>query len=68
VTPSMQIGKFEIYAPLAFRDFSGFTAGLGFRYAGFFVGSQSVASGLLAGTKAADIHFGLSWGFGQMIP
>ncbi len=67
LTPSIIFGSFETYVPLAFRDFSGFTAGIGFRYAGFFVGSQSAVSGLIARSKTADVHFGLSWGFGKRL-
>lgn len=65
VTPRLTLGIFEIYSPWANYEVSGVTGGLGFRWGGFFLGSQSVLSGLLADTKQADVHVGFSMGFGK---
>jgi hypothetical protein len=65
VTPRLTLGIFEIYSPWANYEVSGLTGGLGFRLGGFFLGSQSVLTGLLADTKQADVHVGYSMGFGD---
>ena len=65
LTPSFLIGKFEVYSPWVYNEISRFNAGLGLRFGGFFVGSQSIISGLIADTRKADFHMGLSWGFGK---
>lgn len=65
LTPSFSFGKFEVYSPLVYNEISRFNAGLGLRFGGFFIGSQSLVSGFLADTRKADIHMGLSWGFGK---
>ncbi len=39
LTPRYSTGFFETYLPLADNEVSGFTAGLGFRLGGFFIGS-----------------------------
>jgi len=65
LTPSFLIGKFEVYSPLVYNEISRFNAGLGLRFGGFFIGSQSIISGLFADTRKADFHMGLSWGFGK---
>lgn len=65
VTPSAIFGKFEVYSPWGYYDITGFTGGLGFRYGGFFIGSQSVMTALVDQSKKADLQVGLSWGFGK---
>ena len=65
ITPRLTLGIFEIYSPWANYEVSGLTGGLGFRLGGFFLGSQSVLTGLLADTKQADVHLGFSMGFGH---
>lgn len=65
VTPRLTLGIFEVYSPWAHYEVSGLTGGLGFRLGGFFLGSQSVLTGLLADTKQADVHLGFSMGFGH---
>jgi hypothetical protein len=67
VTPSAVFGNFEIYSPWGYNDITGFTGGLGFRYGGFFVGSQSILTALTSESKKADVQIGLSWGFGKKI-
>jgi hypothetical protein len=64
LTPRFVFGLFEIYSPWAVYEVSGATGGLGLRLGGFFLGSQSVITGLLANTKQADFHIGFSMGFG----
>lgn len=69
ITPRIVLGKLEIYSPWARYEVSGITGGLGLRMGGFFVGSQSLISGLLLNEgMMADVHAGLSWGFGRKTP
>ncbi|MEX2594229.1 MAG: hypothetical protein WD426_15760 [Anditalea sp.] len=65
VTPRLTLGSFEIYSPWANYEVSGITGGAGLRLGGFFVGSQSVLTGFFANSQQADIHVGLSLGFGK---
>lgn len=65
ITPRLILGKFEVYSPWSQTEVSGFAGGLGFRYGGFFMGSNSILTGLTLDTKQADFHIGLSWGFGR---
>ncbi|MBW3468501.1 hypothetical protein [Arthrospiribacter ruber] len=63
--PRLTLGKFEVYSPWTFFDFSGFNGGLGLRFGGLFLGSYSALTGLTLDSKQADIHLGFSWGFGS---
>jgi hypothetical protein len=65
VTPRLTLGVFEIYSPWANYEVSGIIGGAGIRLGGFFVGSQSVLTGFFADSQQADIHVGLSLGFGK---
>lgn len=65
VTPSAIFGDFEIYSSWGYYDITGFNGGIGFRFKGFFIGSQSILTALLADTKKADLQAGFSWGFGK---
>ncbi|MEX2567221.1 MAG: DUF5723 family protein [Cyclobacteriaceae bacterium] len=65
LTPRLIWGQFEIYSPWAIYEISGLTGGAGLRWGGFFIGSQSVLTGFLTGTRQADVHVGLSLGFGK---
>ena len=65
ITPRLKLGGFEMYSPWAKYQISGITGGLGFRFGGFFVGSNSIITGFLAETKQADVHIGLSLGIGK---
>lgn len=65
ISPRLTLGLFELYSPWTHYEVSGLTGGLGVRVNGFFVGSQSVLTGLLADTKQADVHLGFSMGFGK---
>lgn len=61
--PRFTSGWFEAYAPLAANEISGFTSGIGFRLAGFFIGSNSVISALATDGKQADLYLGARFGF-----
>ena len=61
--PRFTSGWFEAYAPLATNEISGFTSGIGFRLAGFFIGSNSVISALATDGKQADVYLGVRFGF-----
>lgn len=65
LTPSFVFGKFEVYSPWVYNEISRLNGGLGLRFGGFFIGSQSIISGLLTDSRKADFHMGLSWGFGR---
>src|SRR5690606_20842823 len=65
ITPRLTLGFFEIYSHWANYEVSGLAGGLGLRLGGFFLGSQSLLTGLLADTKQADVHLGFSMGFGH---
>jgi len=62
VTPRYSTNNFEVYAPLASNEISGFTAGLGFRYGGFFIGSSSAFTGLIGDGEQADVYLGFRFG------
>lgn len=61
VTPRYSTKKFEVYAPLASNEISGFTAGLGVGAGGFFIGSSSILTALGNGDQA-DIYIGYRLG------
>lgn len=63
VTPRFNTNFFEAYAPLSHNEISGFTAGLGFRLGGFFIGSGSVITAVLSEVNQADAYFGFRFGF-----
>ncbi|WP_333809130.1 hypothetical protein [Flavobacterium sp.] len=60
--PRFSAKWFEAYAPLASNEISGFTSGIGFRLAGFFIGSNSVFTALADSGKQADLYLGLRFG------
>lgn len=62
LTPRYSTESFEVYAPLASNEISGFTAGLGFRVGGFFIGSNSVATALINDGEQADFYLGFRFG------
>lgn len=63
VTPRYSGNFFEAYTPLAHNEISGFTAGIGFRLGGFFIGSNSVITSVLSDVNQADAYFGFRFGF-----
>lgn len=62
LTPRYSTDFFEVYAPLANNEISGFTAGIGFRLGGFYIGSGSVLSSIVSDTNQADAYFGFRFG------
>lgn len=63
VTPRYSRERFEAYMPLSHNEISGFTAGIGFRWGGFFIGSASIVSAALSDTDQADAYIGFRYGF-----
>lgn len=63
LTPRYSASWFEAYAPLSHNEISGFTAGIGFRLGGFFIGSGSAISAAISDAKQADAYMGFRWGF-----
>lgn len=57
ITPRVNLGFFEGFMPLSFDDVSGTNLGLGFRLAGFYLGSSSIITSLADG-KSGDIYMG----------
>ena len=57
ITPRVNLGFFEGFIPISNDDISGTNVGLGFRLAGFYLGSGSIISSLADG-KSADIYTG----------
>lgn len=62
ITPRFNIGFFEAYMPFSHDDISGTNVGLGFRLAGFYLGSGSIISSLSNG-KSANIYTGYRYAF-----
>lgn len=62
VTPRYSTESFEVFAPLASNEISGFTSGLGFRAGGFFIGSSSVITALINDGEQADFYLGFRFG------
>lgn len=65
VIPRMVLGNFELYSPWVLTQYAGLAGGLGLRYGGFYIGSHSLLTGYFGNSKQADIHVGLSLGFGN---
>jgi hypothetical protein len=62
ITPRYSASYFEAYVPLSISEIAGFTAGIGFRVGGFFIGSGSVLSAGISDTQQADLYFGFRFG------
>jgi hypothetical protein len=54
---------FEAYTPITQNEISGFTSGIGFRFAGFFLGSNSIFTAIADSGKQADLYLGMRFGF-----
>jgi hypothetical protein len=61
VTPRFVYKSFEAYIPVAINEISGFNAGTGFRFGGFFMGSSSLLTAFSQNSKQVD--FFLGYGF-----
>lgn len=62
ITPRYSASYFEAYVPVSVSDVAGFTAGLGFRVGGFFIGSGSLLSAGISDTQQADFYLGFRFG------
>lgn len=62
-TPRYSANFFEAYVPLSYNEISDFTAGIGLRLGGFFIGSGSLLSAMVSDTYQADAYFGFRFGF-----
>ncbi len=62
ITPRFNIGFFEAFMPFSHDDISGTNIGLGFRLAGFYLGSGSIITTLSDG-KQANIYTGYRYAF-----
>ncbi|RZJ31580.1 MAG: hypothetical protein EOO48_01675 [Flavobacterium sp.] len=62
LTPRYLLNNLEFYAPLSINEISGFSAGLGFRAYGFYIGSSSAITALVSDSKQGDIYLGYSFG------
>ncbi len=63
VTPRINFGPFEAFIPLNSNELSGTNTGIGFRLGGFYLGSNSAVSAVLANTKQIDFYTGFRFGF-----
>jgi hypothetical protein len=61
LTPRYLLRNLEFLAPLSVSDISGFSAGVGFRAYGFFIGSSSIVTALIDDSKQADAYIGYSF-------
>lgn len=61
--PRFVLKKFEAYVTIASNEISGFTSGVGLRFSGFYMGSNSVLSAITNSGKQADFYMGLRIGF-----
>lgn len=62
LTPRYVMENLEFYVPLSINEISGFSAGLGFRAYGFYIGSSSIVTALTSDSKQADLYLGYSFG------
>jgi hypothetical protein len=62
VTPRFNIGIFEAFMPFSHDDVSGTNLGAGFRWFGFYLGSNSIFTSLADG-KQADAYIGYRFAF-----
>ena len=63
VTPRYSAEWFEAYMPISSNEISGFTAGIGVRLGGFYIGSGSLLSAAVTDTDQADAYLGFRFGF-----
>ena len=63
ITPRFSTNVYEVYSSWTKSEVSGTSGGLGFRVAGFYLGSGSVITGLISNSKQIDVHVGYKVGF-----
>lgn len=62
LTPRIENSGFGFYLPVSYNSLTNVTAGASLRLGNFFVGSGSILSAALGGSKAADLFIGLHIG------
>lgn len=62
LTPRYLLNNLEFYAPLSINEISGFSAGIGFRAYGFYIGSSSIVTALASNSDQGDVYLGYSFG------
>jgi hypothetical protein len=65
ITPRFESQRFSAYLPLSIYNLSGFQAGFGLRYGGFYLGSGSLITALIQKTQSADVYLGIKVPFYQ---
>lgn len=61
LTPRYLWENIEVLSPWSANEISGICGGVGFRAYGFFIGSGSIITALLADSKQADVYLGYSF-------
>ena len=65
LTPRFESRAFGAFLPITYNSLTQFTAGVAFRAGPLFIGSGSILSAALGGSKQADVIFGLHFGMQQ---
>ena len=63
IIPRFSTNVYEVYSSWTISEISGTSGGVGFRVAGFYIGSGSVITALISDTKQIDVHIGYKVGF-----
>ncbi len=63
ITPRVNLGFFEVYSPWTQSEISGLNGGIGFRLAGFYLGSSSIVTALINDSKQGDFYAGFRYAF-----
>ena len=63
IIPRFSTNIYEVYSSWTRSEISGTSGGVGFRVAGFYIGSGSVITALISDTKQIDVHVGYKVGF-----
>ena len=61
--PRLNFGIGSVFVPASFNDYSNFNAGVGLNLGGFYIGSNSLLTNLMASSKDADLYLGVQFGF-----
>ena len=63
IIPRFSTNVYEVYSSWTRSEISGTSGGIGFRVAGFYIGSGSIITALISDTKQIDVHVGYKIGF-----
>lgn len=63
LTPRYVWENIELFSPWSTNEISGISGGLGFRAYGFYIGSGSILTAVLADSKQADFYLGYNFRF-----